>query len=178
MDLQDISQAIPDAVIDLRYATTNNFTGHKIYKDQTARLRPDALEALIIVATKLRLKGYRLVVWDAYRPPAYQKVLRETVDDDHYVAKVSNHSRGITVDLSLAREDGSFIDMGGQYDDFSQISHQDAVGLNSQQIKNRQILADAMAIAGFQQLPYEWWHFDLKTAQPAAIIEEEEYAQV
>lgn len=169
-DLQDVSQYIPDVIIDLRYATTNNITKKKLYKSTIARLRPITLKALKKAADELNQEGLRLVVWDAYRPQNAQKELREICHDDRYVRKTSNHSCGIAVDITLADDNGKYLDMGCDFDKFSDLAHTKCSSLTTKEINNRQKLNRTMSNAGFRQLPTEWWHFDLITNELTELI--------
>ena len=179
-----IYNVIDDAVFDLRYYSPYNFTGQKIrgYNAPVAYMTKEALQALAIAAADLRSQGYRILVWDSYRP---QKAVDHFVewindpDDDgnksfyptlkksdliagDYIMPKSGHTRGSTIDLTIIKQDGSFVDMGGTFDLFSEISHPDYKKLTKKQKKNRKILRDAMLKAGFKPLDSEWWHFTLK----------------
>lgn len=179
-----ISTVIDDAAYDIRYYSPNNFTGHKIqgYKAPQAYLTKEALAALAKAAEDLRKQGYRLLIWDAYRPqkavddfvawinnPAdagdktfYPTIEKSNLLAGNYVMAKSGHSRGSTVDLTIIKKDGSFVDMGGMFDLFSEISHPDYKKISKKQKQNRKILRDAMVNAGFNPLDSEWWHFTLK----------------
>jgi len=181
---EKVSSKIYDAVYDMRYYSDYNFTGHRIngYKAPIAYMTKKALAALVIAADDLRKQGYRILVWDTYRP---QKAVTDFVDwinnpDDqgnksfypditkaelisgNYIAEKSGHSRGSTIDLTIIKQDGSFVDMGGTFDFFGEQSHIDYDKLTKEQKKNRQILRDAMLKAGFEPISSEWWHFTLK----------------
>ena len=179
-----ISTLIDDAVYDIRYYSPNNFTGHKIngYKAPRAYMTKEALAALAKAAADLRAQGYRLLIWDAYRPQKavddfvawindpntpgdksfYPTLEKSDLLAGQYIMAKSGHTRGSTVDLTLIKKDGSFVDMGGTFDLFSEISHPDYKKITKKQKKNRQILHDAMIKAGFKGLDSEWWHFTLK----------------
>lgn len=169
--LRPIQSTIPDAIIDLRYATANNVTGKVLYHRVNAVLRRPVLVALTMAAGNLREHGYRLVIWDAYRPLAVQSELRKVCSDEQYVAEVSNHCRGISADLTLANEAGKYLDMGTDYDNFSERAHQDTALITSEQAANRQILKQAMVYAGFTPLSSEWWHFDFTLGGPYEVIQ-------
>ena len=180
----EISTVIDDAVYDIRYYSPNNFTGNKIngYKAPRAYLTKEALTALAKAADDLRKQGYRLLIWDAYRPqkavdnfvawikdpndPGDKTFFPELKKSDlvagDYIATKSGHTRGSTVDLTIIKKDGSFVDMGGTFDLFSEISHQKYDKITKEQKKNRNILREAMLKAGFKGLYSEWWHFTLK----------------
>ena len=183
-DFAPVSSVIYDAAYDIRYYSANNFTGGRIngYKAPVPYLTKEALKALSAAADDLRKQGYRLLIWDTYRP---QKAVNNFVEwinkpDDagdksfypclkisdliagNYIAEKSGHTRGSTIDLTIIKKDGSFVDMGGTFDLFSEISHPDYKKLTRAQKKNRKILHDAMIKAGFQGIDSEWWHFTLK----------------
>ena len=179
-----IYNVIDDAVFDLRYYSPNNFTGSKIrgYKAPVAYMTKEALQALAVAAEDLRKQGYRLLIWDAYRPQKAVDHFVEWINDPNdignknfypglaksklvrggYIATKSGHSRGSTIDLTIIKQDGSFVDMGGTFDLFSEISHRNYDKLTKQQKRNRKILSDAMTKAGFAGIRTEWWHFTLK----------------
>ena len=179
-----ISTVIEDAAYDIRYYSPNNFTGGKIngYKAPRAYLTKEALAALAQAAEDLRAQGYRLLIWDAYRPQKavdnfvawindpvnpgdksfYPTLEKSDLLAGDYIMAKSGHSRGSTVDLTIIKKDGGFVDMGGTFDLFSEISHPDYKKISKKQKKNRQILRDAMLKAGFKPLESEWWHFTLK----------------
>lgn len=183
-DFAEIGSVIDDAVFDIRYYSSNNFTGNKIagYKAARAYMTKEALNALAKAAEDLRAQGYRLLIWDAYRPQKavdnfvswintpndmgdksfYPELEKSDLLSGNYVAAKSGHTRGSTVDLTIIKKDGSFVDMGGTFDLFSEISHQDYQDLTEEQKNNRKILHDAMVKAGFNAIDSEWWHFTLK----------------
>ena len=183
-DFQPVSSKINDAVYDIRYYSANNFTGNRIrgYNAPVAYLTKDALNALSVAADDLRSQGYRLLIWDTYRPQKavdnfvewinnpndpgdksfYPKLNKSDLLSGCYIMEKSGHTRGSTVDLTLIKKDGSFVDMGGTFDLFSEISHPDYKKLTREQKKNRKILHDSMVKAGFKGLDSEWWHFTLE----------------
>lgn len=175
---------IDDAAYDIRYYSSNNFTGNKIngYKAPVAYMTKEGLNALSIAAKDLREQGYRLLIWDTYRPQKavdnfvewinnpndegdrsfYPELKKSDLLKGQYIMAKSGHTRGSTVDLTLIKKDGSFVDMGGTFDLFSEISHPDYKKLTKAQKKNRKILHDAMVKAGFKGIDSEWWHFTLE----------------
>ena len=175
---------IDDAAYDIRYYSSNNFTGNKIngYKAPVAYMTKEGLNALSIAAEDLRKQGYRLLIWDTYRPQKavdnfvewinnpndegdksfYPDLKKSDLLKGQYIMAKSGHTRGSTVDLTLIKKDGSFVDMGGTFDLFSEISHPDYKKLTKAQKKNRKILHDAMIKAGFKGIDSEWWHFTLE----------------
>lgn len=183
-DFAEISSMIDDAAFDIRYYSSNNFTGNKIdgYKAPRAYLTKKALIALAKAAEDLRVQGYRLLIWDSYRPQKavdnfvkwindandegdksfYPNLKKSDLLSGNYIAEKSGHTRGSTVDLTIIKKDGGFVDMGGTFDLFSEISHPDYADITDEQKHNRQILYNAMIKAGFQGIGSEWWHFTLK----------------
>lgn len=182
-DFAPIYTVIDDAAFDIRYYSPNNFTGNKIngYKAPVAYMTKESLKALAVAAEDLRKQGYRLLIWDSYRPQKavdnfvewinnpndegdksfYPNLKKSELLKGNYIAEKSGHTRGSTVDLTLIKKDGSFVDMGGTFDLFSEISHPDYKKLTKKQKANRKILYDAMIKAGFKGIDSEWWHFTL-----------------
>ena len=179
-----VSTMIDDAAYDIRYYSSNNFTGKRIngYKAPIAYMTKESLEALKLAADDLRKQGYRLLIWDTYRPQKavdnfvswindpndpgdktfFPKLDKSDLIKGNYIMEKSGHTRGSTVDLTLIKKDGGFVDMGGTFDLFSEISHPDYKKLSRKQKHNRKILYNAMTKAGFQGIDSEWWHFTLK----------------
>lgn len=180
----EISTMIDDVVYDIRYYSSNNFTGNKIdgYKAPRAYLTKEALTALAKAADDLRKQGYRLVIWDAYRPQKavdnfvrwiknpedpgdkafFPKLKKSNLIKGDYIATKSGHTRGSTVDLTIIKKDGSPVDMGGTFDLFSEISHYKYPNITPEQKRNREILRNAMVKAGFRGIYSEWWHYTLR----------------
>lgn len=149
----------------MAYADTANFMHAKIYPCARCFLRPEAAQALEKAAVIAKSKGYTLVIYDCYRPYPFQQKMYDIVNNPKYVAppgKGSNHNRGAAVDVSLADENGQLLDMGGDFDDFSQISHYAAKSITVKARKNRRLLRHIMEKSGFTAYNNEWWHFDYK----------------
>lgn len=149
----------------MAYADTANFMHAKIYPCARCFLRPEVAEALERANEIAKEKSLKLVLYDCYRPYIFQKVMYDIVNDPQYVAppgKGSNHNRGAAVDISLADENGDLLDMGGAFDDFSEISHYDNENVSKIGKRNRKLLRGIMMKAGFTPLSSEWWHFDYK----------------
>lgn len=183
-DFAPVYTVIDDAAFDIRYYSSNNFTGNRIngYKAPVAYMTQEGINALAAAASDLRKQGYRLLIWDTYRPQKavdnfvewinnpndegdksfYPDLKKSDLLKGQYIMEKSGHTRGSTVDLTLIKKDGSIVDMGGTFDLFSEISHPDYKKLTREQKKNRKILHDAMIKAGFQGIDSEWWHFTLK----------------
>lgn len=159
-----IDTLIPDAILDIRYATPNNITGRIIYADASPQLVDDAAQQLARAAEVFRKRGLRLVVWDANRPVSAQRQLLQTNRDKRYVLEDSNHCRGLAVDVTLADQSGAYLDMGTDFDNFTERAHADASSVTQIQHANRALLAGTMVAHNFTQWPYEWWHFDYTAA--------------
>lgn len=162
--LVDLEKEIPGIVLDIRYATTNNFTGQQLYPVAKCFLRRAAAEKLREVANELKASGLGLKLFDGYRPLSVQKKMWEVYPHEGYVAnpkKGSRHNRGAAVDLTLIRlSDRSELPMPTPYDDFTEKAHRDFKDLPEEQIRNRELLERVMTRHGFRGLPTEWWHFD------------------
>ena len=182
-----ITDVIPDAILEIRYYSTFNFVGERIdaYEAPVAYLTREAAEALKNVSDDLMAQGYRIKIYDAYRPQTavdhfkawaedleatemkpyfYPEVDKSELFDKGYIAAKSGHSRGSTVDLTIVdMMTGREVDMGGGFDYFGELSHPDYTEtLTQEQIENRMILRKAMVNNGFRPLPEEWWHFTLE----------------
>ena len=188
VDLVDVGERIPLATLEIRYAGDDNFVGRTVDGYQAPKcylLRP-AAEALQQVATVLAADGYRLRLFDCYRPvravkdfvrwardPADQRTKARFYPNldkskllDGYIAESSGHSRGATVDLGLERCDGArceLLDMGTGFDRFDTLANTDDPRIGGEQKANRQRLRAAMERRGFRNYPLEWWHY---TFQP------------
>ena len=180
-----LSEAVPDAILEIRYYSTYNFVGGRIdgYDQPVALLTKEAAAALRAVSDDLVSRGYRLKIYDAYRPQmAVSHFMRWALDFEDtrmkqyfypelekdvlfplgYIAEHSGHSRGSTVDLTLfdmtlEKE----VDMGGTFDYFGELSHPDYTGITEAQYANRMLLREVMLAHGFKPLVEEWWHFTL-----------------
>ena len=173
-DFVDVSSVIEDAVIDIRYATKDNFTGTKLYPVARCKLRRAVVERLAKVAEALRKQDRRLLIWDCYRPLAIQKVLWKKVPDPRYVAdpKVgSKHNRGAAVDLALVDLAGKALVLPTKFDEFTEAAHRKHAleGVKGREAKR---LAEAMTAAGFVAIDTEWWHFDAPDSANYALSDE------
>jgi D-alanyl-D-alanine dipeptidase len=174
-DLAELVKLDPTIKLDIRYATTNNFTGRAVYKEARAFLQRPAAEALVRVNASLKPLGYGLVVFDGYRPWSVTKLFWDITSEENkkFVAdpaKGSKHNRGCAVDLSLYDLDtGKEIEMTGNYDEMSERSYPTYTGGTEQQRKMRDLLRSKMEAEGFTVYEYEWWHFDYKDWQQYRI---------
>lgn len=167
--LLDVRSVVPDAIIDLRYATANNFVGRPLYPaDARCLVHESIAPGLATAAAALRARGNLLVFWDCYRPHDVQVAMFSAVPNPAWVAKpgqyARSHESGRSVDVTLARQCAAglcFVDMGTDFDDFSPRAHAYATeGVSTQAQANRETLRDAMAAGGLTVYSGEWWHFD------------------
>jgi D-alanyl-D-alanine dipeptidase len=175
--LIDVRTAVPDAVVDLRYATADNFVGIPLYPADARCLVHESLApGLATAAGALRQQGYQLVFWDCYRPHDVQIRMFEAVPDPAWVAQPSAYSRshesGRSVDVTLAAG-GRLVDMGTGFDDFSPRATAYATeGVTATAQANRAVLRTAMAAGGLTVYSGEWWHFDGPGAdEPRPILD-------
>ena len=181
-----LSDAVPDAILEIRYYSTYNFVGARIdgYEEPVALLTKEAAAALKEVSDDVIAQGYRLKIYDAYRPQKavdhfvrwaedtadvkmkeyfYPDLEKDVLFPLGYIAEHSGHSRGSTVDLTLFdMRTEKEADMGGTFDFFGELSHPDYKDITDEQYANRMILREAMLRHGFKPLDEEWWHFTLE----------------
>ena len=174
-ELVDIAERIPDAVLDLRYATADNFLKRKVYPDGArCLLRPAAAARLERAARTLREAGFRIRLFDCFRPRSVQWEMWRIFPRPGYVAdprKGSNHNRGVAVDLSLVDLQGRDVEMPTEFDTFSPAAHHGYAAASSAARRHRELLLRAMEEAGFRRNRMEWWHYDLPKAGKYPILE-------
>ena len=181
-----LSDYIPHIIQEIRYFTTYNFIGDRIdgYEEPCAILTKEAARALKTVSNEMMVQGYRLKIYDAYRPANavkhfvlwgiedtdvrmkpyfYPDLQKQELFAKGYIAKLSSHSRGSTVDLTLLdMATGKEVDMGSPFDYFSEKSHPDYKDITEEQYENRMKLQHVMVRNGFKPIDCEWWHFTLE----------------
>ena len=173
--LVDVGALDPALVLDIRYARDDNFLGRAVYDEARCLLVPDAARRLLDAERALRTEGYRLLVWDCYRPLSVQREMWEILPDPTYVAdpaRGSRHNRGAAVDVGLLRLDGATVSWPTAHDDFTPRAHRDATDLPADAIAHRERLERAMKDAGWIPLPSEWWHFDAEGWEAYPIRDE------
>ena len=180
-----VGEVIPDVLLDIRYYSSFNFIGERIdgYEEPAALLTREAAQALKEASNEAMEQGFRLKVFDTYRPQKavdhfvrwakdpedirmkaffYPELEKTEIIPRGYIAEHSGHSRGSTVDLTLfdmaTQQD---VDMGGTFDFFGELSHPDYSGVSEVQHANRMLLQSLMVKHGFRPLETEWWHFIL-----------------
>ena len=159
------SEKVPGLVLEIRYATEQNITGKKIYADKRAWLREETIRKLAQVARELEEKGYRLVLWDGWRPASAQKALWTAKPDGRFLTppnRVSRHTRGTSVDVSLADRNGKILEMPSDHDEFTDRADEDFSDVPKEVAQRARLLRKAMFRAGFSGVPDEWWHYDLR----------------
>ncbi|PKN09587.1 MAG: peptidase M15 [Deltaproteobacteria bacterium HGW-Deltaproteobacteria-8] len=157
-------------VLDIRYATDNNFTGKRVYPAARCYLRADVAKRLLEVQKGLRGQGLGLKIYDCYRPFSVQEAFWRIMPDERYVGlpvrkdgvivKSSRHNRGAAVDVTLVDAHGQELVMPTGYDDFTDKAHRDSAAASPEARRNSQHLERAMQAQGFEPLATEWWHFD------------------
>ncbi len=181
-----ISDYVPGVIQEIRYHSTYNFVGERIdgYEEPVALITIEAARALKSVANEMNVQGYRLKVFDAYRPLCavkhfvlwgiedqdirmkpyfYPDLQKQELFSGGYIASRSSHTRGSTVDLTLLdMATGKELDMGSPFDLFSEISHPDSRQVTDEQYANRMTLQSVMVRNGFEPIDCEWWHFTLQ----------------
>ena len=181
-----LAEFVPAIIQEIRYYSTYNFVGERIdgYEEPCAILTIRAARALKSVSNEMNVMGYRLKVFDAYRPVSavkhfvmwgiedtdirmkpffYPDLEKQELFMKGYIASRSSHSRGSTVDLTLLdMKTGKEVDMGSPFDMFSVVSHPDYKGITKEQYDNRMMLRNVMIRNGFDPIDCEWWHFTLK----------------
>ena len=163
LGMADVSLLDPSIIHDLKYATTDNFTGQVLYPSARCLLREPVAWRLLQAQRNLRAQGLGLKVFDCYRPIAVQRKMWTIYPDADYVANPasgSRHNRGASVDVGLVDAAGRELPMPSKFDEFSERSHLNFMAASPEALRNRQILQETMRQAGFSPVTTEWWHFD------------------
>ena len=174
--MMSIQLIAPSIILDLRYASENNFMHRKMYPANLnyTFLRLPVIKALAVAQINLNKMGYGLKIFDAYRPYAVTKKFWELVHDEKYVAnpeKGSGHNRGTTVDLTLVNlKTKEELEMGTNFDNFTDTAHQSFKALPSQVIRNRALLKNSMESVGFKALETEWWHYSWISSEKFDVL--------
>ena len=181
-----IHDVIPDAILDVRYFSSDNFMGTRVdgYHKAVILLSRPAATALANVQSELAQQGLGLKIFDGYRPQKavdhfvrwsgdptdtltkqtyYPNLPKDRLFELGYIARKSGHTRGSTLDLTLVElASGEELDMGGSWDFFGDISHHDSPLVDTRETANRELLRAAMVRHGFAPYANEWWHYTLK----------------
>ena len=173
-DMVDITKLDSTIIIDLRYATADNFLGDTLYSANICLLRKAVAERLVKVHHYLREKGLGLKIWDGYRPLSVQKKMWEKLPDSKFVANPkygSNHNRGAAVDVTLVDLKGNELEMPTGFDDFTKNAHIECTNISEDAKKNRRVLQQAMIKYGFKTINSEWWHFNDKDIKKYSVMD-------
>ncbi len=174
MKLIEITEQKYNIKIDLAYRKNNNFTKKKIYNHNKCFIHKDALPNLLSSIKVANMLGYRLKIYDAYRPVEAQKILWENTPDENFITppeKGSPHSRGIAIDLTLMKNNKP-IDMGTKFDYLEKKSYHGDTSISNKAQKNRIILLGIMITAGWDFYKNEWWHYQLFNSKKWPLLEE------
>ncbi len=167
-----------ELLIDIRYATADNFTGKPVYKAAKCFLHPVAAEHL---QKAVKLAGelcYRIKIFDAFRPLEIQQALWNHTPDPEFLSEPgvgsTPHCRGVAVDLTLIDKNGNELDMGTGFDAFTPKSHHANTEISKQAQQNRFTLLGIMTAAGWDFYRNEWWHYQLFNARQYPVITDKE----
>lgn len=166
-----------DVELCLAYATADNFTGKPVYKPEArCFLHPEAADCLKRAIQLAGVLGYKIRVYDAYRPSEVQWALWQHTPDPDFLAdprRGSPHSRGVAVDLSLLDEHGRELDFGTGFDAFTPLSHHGNMEIPAAAQRNRHILMGIMTTAGWDFYRNEWWHYQLFNSREYTLLSDE-----
>ncbi len=161
-------------IIDIKYATSDNFTGKPVYKNPFCYLHKEAYEKLLTAKKLAEKLGYKIKIFDAYRPAEAQYILWDHTPDPEFLAhpeRGSAHSRGVAVDITLVDKDNKDLDMGTKFDAFTPLSHHAvSENISAEALKNRSILLGIMSASGWDFYKNEWWHYQLFNAKTYPLI--------
>lgn len=167
-DFVELIKLDPTILIDIKYATKDNFVKAKMYDCGRCFLRPKVAKALVSVHQQLKKQGFGLKIYDGYRPRPFQQRLWDKVPDERYVThpkKGSMHNRGAAVDLTIVDAKGNELDMGTPYDFFGEKAYQTYTDLPQNVLANRKLLRETMAQYSFKHIRTEWWHYSYQKGE-------------
>lgn len=176
MKLVEITQESHDVLIDIVYATEHNFTGKPVYSAAKCYLHPEADEKLRLAIKLAEAIGYKLKIFDAFRPSEAQWKLWEHTPDPDFLAdpnRGSPHSRGVAIDLTLCTAGGMELDMGTPFDAFTPQSHHGNMDISAEAQRNRHLLMGIMTTAGWDFYRNEWWHYQLFNSRSYELLSDE-----
>lgn len=160
VNIKDISS---DFVLDIKYATSDNFLKQSVYDCPECYLKKEVAKALSKANEVFKKSGYKIKIFDCYRPLAVQKKMWNILPGTNYVAnpkKGSKHNKGIAVDITLVDAQGNEVDMGTPFDSFSEKSHHSYQKLPKEVLQHRKLLKDVMKQHNFKSIFSEWWHYE------------------
>ncbi|WP_316975909.1 D-alanyl-D-alanine dipeptidase [Shumkonia mesophila] len=174
--LVEVTPQTHGVLLYLAYATPDNFTGQPVYRRAACYLHADAEKRLRRAAELAAALGYRLKVFDGFRPSEAQWVLWNHTPDPDFLAdprRGSPHSRGVAVDLTLVDESGRPLDMGTAFDAFTPLSHHGDTEISPEAQRNRFLLLGLMSAAGWAFYGNEWWHYQLPDSRNYPVLSDE-----
>ncbi|MBM5783137.1 MAG: D-alanyl-D-alanine dipeptidase [Pelagibacterales bacterium] len=162
-----------DVVLDLRYATENNVCQRRLYSYPFCYLHKEAAEALQKAIEAASNIGLKIKIFDSFRPIEVQQYMFDQFPGG-FVSNPKNgripHCRGVAVDLTLVDESGAELDMGTDFDEFSDLAHHNCSKVSVEAQRNRLILLGLMKLAGFDHLSFEWWHYQLPNPTSYEVV--------
>lgn len=167
--LKDLS---PDFVYELKYATPDNFLKQAVYDCGECYLRKSTAEALVKANEAFKQLGYRIKLFDCYRPLSVQKKMWKILPGTHYVAnpaKGSKHNRGAAVDLTLVDAQGKELNMGTPFDFFGKEAHHSYTEHSKEVLENRKLLKETLDKFHFKSIYSEWWHYEYRPEMQSKV---------
>lgn len=167
--LKDLS---PDFVYELKYATPDNFLKQAVYDCGECYLRKSTAEALVKANEAFKQLGYRIKLFDCYRPLSVQKKMWKILPGTHYVAnpaKGSKHNRGAAVDLTLVDAEGKELNMGTPFDFFGKEAHHTYTQHSKEVLENRKLLKETLDKYNFKSIYSEWWHYEFRPEMQSKV---------
>ncbi len=164
LNLINLSNLNPSIILDIRYATSNNFLGFPVYPKPACYLHKEVAQALNQVQNELSLMQLGLKVFDGYRPLSVQQLMWDAIQDERYISNPAKnkgrHTRGTAVDLTLVDRNKHELEMATDFDNFTERAHSDYSNVSAVVAYNKELLRETMRKYGFQGILTEWWHFD------------------
>lgn len=161
-----------DFVFDMKYATPDNFLKQAVYDCGECYLRKSTAKALVKANEEFKSLGYRIKLFDCYRPLSVQKKMWKILPGTHYVAnpaKGSKHNRGAAVDLTLVDAQGKELDMGTPFDFFGKKAHHTCTTLPKKVLENRKLLKGVLNKYNFKSIFSEWWHYEYRPEMQSKV---------
>jgi len=171
-DFVNIESVSKDFVLDMRYATSDNFLKEKVYACAKCYVRKEVVKPLITANRAFMELGYRIKFFDCYRPHSVQKKMWKIYPNPGYVANPkggSIHNKGAAVDITLVKLDGTAVDMGTEFDYFGKKAHHAYTALSKEVIDHRRLLRKTMEKNGFKIIRTEWWHYNFRAGKAFKI---------
>lgn len=169
----NIKTLSPEILLDMKYATADNFLGQVVYDCAECYLRKATAQALVAAQKDFVVRGYSLKLFDCYRPLSVQKKMWKILPGTHYVAnpaKGSKHNRGAAVDLTLVEiATGKEVDMGTPFDTFSPKAHHSYTDLPKEVLVHRQLLREVLGKHNFKPIFSEWWHYEYRPEMTSPV---------